>query len=47
MRSEVSQLVHDAVKDGVITAEEEQAIMQTIEDNTSLEIESLDVAPQG
>ena len=47
-RSEVAQLVHDAVEDGTITIEEEQAIKQAIEDNSDIEIESLDdAAPQG
>jgi dienelactone hydrolase len=47
-RSEVSQLVHDAVKDGTVTVEEETAIKQAIEDHTDVEFESLeDAAPVG
>jgi len=47
-RSEVSQLVHDAVEDGTVTVEEETAIKKAIEDATSVEFESLeDAAPVG
>ena len=47
-RSEVQELVHDAVEDGVVTVEEEDAIKQAIEDHSGLEFESLDHAvPQG
>ena len=47
-RTEVEQLVRDAIKDGVVTVEEETAIKQAIEDNSDLEFESLEEAvPQG
>ena len=47
-RTEVEQLVHDAIKDGVVTVEEETAIKQAIEDHSELEFESLeDAVPQG
>ena len=47
-RSEVEQLVHDAIKDGIVTVEEETAIKQAIEDNSDIEFESLeDAVPQG
>ena len=47
-RSEVEQLVHEAVQDGTVTLEEENAIKQAIEDHSGLEFESLDHAvPQG
>ena len=47
-RTEVKQLVHDAIKDGVVTVEEETAIKQAIEDHSELEFESLeDAVPQG
>ena len=47
-RSEVQELVHDAVEDGVVTVEEEDAIKQAIEEHSGLEFESLDQAvPQG
>ena len=46
--SEVGQLVHDAVEDGTVTLEEEDAIKQAIEDASSVEFASLDeVAQQG
>jgi dienelactone hydrolase len=43
-RSEVSQLVHQAVKDGVVTIQEEDAIKQAIEDHTNVTFESLNHA---
>jgi len=43
-RSEVAQLVHQAVEDGTVTVEEETAIKQAIEDHSDLEFESLDDA---
>lgn len=47
-RSEVEQLVHDAVQDGTVTIEEEDAIKQAIEEHSGLEFESLDeVASNG
>lgn len=47
-RTEVEQLVHDVVEDGVVSVEEEDAIKKAIEDNSGLEFESLeDAAPQG
>jgi dienelactone hydrolase len=48
VRSEVSQLVHQAVADGIVTTKEEDAIKQAIEDHTNVEFESLNHAvPQG
>jgi len=44
--SEVKQLVHDAVQDGTVTLEEENAIKQAIEDASDVEIASLDEAAQ-
>lgn len=47
-RTEVEQLVHDAIEDGIVTIEEETAIEEAIEDHSELEFESLDeAAPQG
>lgn len=47
-RTEVKQLVHDAIEDGIVTVEEETAIKQAIEDHSDLEFESLeDAVPQG
>ena len=47
-RTAVEQLVHDAIKDGVVTVEEETAIKQAIEDHSELEFASLeDAVPQG
>ena len=47
-RSEVAQLVFDAVEDGTVTLEEENVIKQAIEDNSDVVFESLDAAaPQG
>ena len=47
-RTEVEQLVHDAIEDGIVTIEEETAIKEAIEDHSELEFESLDeAAPQG
>lgn len=47
-RGPVAQLVHDAVEDGTVTGEEEDAIKQAIEKYSDVEIESLDdAAPQG
>ena len=40
-RSEVAQLVHDAVEDGTVTLEEEDAIKQAIEDNSAVKFDSL------
>ena len=45
-RSEVAQLVHDAVEDGTVTLEEENVIKQSIEDHSDVEFESLDEAAQ-
>jgi hypothetical protein len=45
-RSEVKQLVHDAVQDGTVTLEEETAIKQAIEDASDVEFASLDEAVQ-
>lgn len=46
--TEVERLVHEAIKDGVVTVEEETAIKQAIEDHSELEFESLeDAVPQG
>jgi hypothetical protein len=44
--SEVKQLVHDAVQDGTVTLEEENAIKQAIEDASDVEFASLDEAVQ-
>jgi len=45
-RSEVAQLVHDAVEDGTVTLDEEDAIKQAIEDGSDIEFASLDEAAQ-
>ena len=45
-RSEVKQLVHDAVQDGTVTLEEEDTIKQAIEDASDVEFASLDEAAQ-
>jgi dienelactone hydrolase len=46
--TEVEQLVHDAIKDGVVKVEEETAIKKAIEEHSELEFESLeDAVPQG
>ena len=47
-RSEVAQLVHDAVEDGTVTLEEESLIKQAIADKSDVVFESLKAAaPQG
>ena len=43
-RAEVAKLVHDAFKDGTVTLKEEDAIKQAIEDNSSIDFESLNTA---